>query len=147
MTRQKRLRGRPVDRWLICSDRNVMRNLKPGERFSVRHVTSFRLISQALEEQQQNNEYELQQLKTELIEKHEKEMQELQTELEENHNNDLATARKSAMESRANFTMSMDSLDVEVWSQYRDLLKKNVNICSYPRTKRNSSTFFFMFHA
>lgn len=119
----------------------------PGERFSVRHVTSFRLISQALEEQQQNNEYELQQLKTELIEKHEKEMQELQTELEENHNNDLATARKSAMESRANFTMSMDSLDVEVWSQYRDLLKKNVNICRYPRTKRNSSTFFFMFHA
>ena len=74
-------------------------------------------------------------------------MQELQTELEENHNNDLATARKSAMDSRANFTMSMDSLDVEVWSQYRDLLKKNVNICSYPRTKRNSSTFFFMFHA
>ena len=124
-----------------------MRNLKPGERFSVRHVTSFRLISQALEEQQQNNEYELQQLKTELIEKHEKEMLELQTELEENHNNDLATARKSAMESRANFTMSMDSLDVEVWSQYRDLLKKNVNICSCPRTKRNSSTFFFMFHA
>ena len=74
-------------------------------------------------------------------------MQELQTELEENHNNDLAAARKSAMESRANFTMSMDSLDVEVWSQYRDLLKKNVNICSCPRTKRNSSTFFFMFHA
>ena len=147
MTRQKRLRGRPVDRWLICSDRNVMGNFKPGEIFSVRRVTCFRLISQALEEQQQNNEYELQQLKTELIEKHEKEMQELQTELEENHNNDLAAARKSAMESRANFTMSMDSLDVEVWSQYRDLLKKNVNICSYPRTKRNSSTFFFMFHA
>ena len=122
-----------------------MRNLKPGERFSVRHVTSFRLISQALEEQQQNNEYELQQLKTDLIEKHEKEMQELQTELEENHNNDLAAARKSAMESRANFTMSMDSLDVEVWSQYCDLVK-NVNISSYPRTKRNSST-FFMFHA
>ena len=103
-----------------------MRNLKPGERFSVRHVTSFRLISQALEEQQQNNEYELQQLKTELIEKHEKEMQELQTELEENHNNDLAAARKSAMESRANFTMSMDSLDVEVWSQHCDLLKKKI---------------------
>ena len=147
MTRQKRLRGRPVDRWLICSDRNVMGNFKPGEIFSVRRVTCFRLISQALEEQQQNNEYELQQLKTELIEKHEKEMQELQTELEENHNNDLATARKSAMESRANFTMSMDSLDVEVWSQYCDLLKKNVNISSYPRTKHNSSTFFFMFHA
>ena len=118
MTRQKRLRGRPVDRWLICSDRNVMGNFKPGEIFSVRHVTSFRLISQALEEQQQNNEYELQQLKTELIEKHEKEMQELQTELEENHNNDLAAARKSAMDSRANFTMSMDSLDVEVRSQH-----------------------------
>ena len=141
------MRGRPVDRWLICNDRNAIRNFKPGGRFSVRHVTSFRFISQALEEQQQNNEYELQQLKTELIEKHEKEMQELQTELEENHNNDLAAARKSAMESRANFTMSMDSLDVEVWSQYCDLLKKNVNICSYPRTKRNSSTFFFMFHA
>ena len=124
-----------------------MGNFKPGERFSVRRVTCFRLILQALEEQQQNNEYELQQLKTELIEKHEKEMQELQTELEENHNNDLATARKSAMESRANFTMSMDSLDVEVWSQYCDLLKKNVNISSYPRTKHNSSTFFFMFHA
>ena len=124
-----------------------MGNFKPGEIFSVRHVTCFRLILQALEEQQQNNEYELQQLKTELIEKHEKEMQELQTELEENHNNDLAAARKSAMESRANFTMSMDSLDVEVWSQYRDLLKKNVNICSDPRTKRNSSTFFLMFHA
>ena len=118
MTRQKRLRGRLVDRWFICNDRDVMRNLKPGERFSVRHVTCFRLISQALEEQQQNNEYELQQLKTELIEKHEKEMLELQTELEENHNNDLATARKSAMESRANFTMSMDSLDVEVRSQH-----------------------------
>ena len=141
------MRGRPVDWWLICNDRNAIRNFKPGGRFSVRHVTSFRFISQALEEQQQNNEYELQQLKTELIEKHEKEMQELQTELEENHNNDLAAARKSAMESRANFTMSMDSLDVEVWSQYCDLLKKNVNICSYPRTKRNSSTFFFMFHA
>lgn len=110
------------------------------------HVTCFRLISQALEEQQQNNEYELQQLKTELIEKHEKEMQELQTELEENHNNDLAAARKSAMESRANFTMSMDSLDVEVWTQYCDLLKKNLNINSNPGTKRNSST-FFMFHA
>ena len=147
MTRQKRLRGRPVDRWFICNHRNVMGNLRLGERFSVRFVTCFRLISQALEEQQQNNEYELQQLKTELIEKHEKEMQELQTELEENHNNDLATARKSAVESRANFTMSMDSLDVEVWSQYCDLLKKNVNICSYPRTKHNSSTFFFMFHA
>ena len=124
-----------------------MGNLRPGERFSVRHVTCFWLILQALEEQQQNNEYELQQLKTDLIEKHEKEMQELQTELEENHNNDLAAARKSAMESRANFTMSMDSLDVEVWSQYCDLLKKNVNISSYPRTKHNSSTFFFMFPA
>ena len=86
-------------------------------------------------------------MKTELIENHEKEMQELQTELEENHNNDLAAVRKSAMESRANFTMSMDSLDVEVWTQYCDLLKKNLNINSNPRTKRNSSTFFFMFHA
>ena len=118
MTRQKRLRGRPVDRWFICNHRNVMRNLWLGERFSVRFVTCFWLISQALEEQQQNNEYELQQLKTELIEKHEKEMQELQTELEENHNNDLVAARKSAMDSRANFTMSMDSLDVEVRSQH-----------------------------
>ena len=118
MTRQKRLRGRLVDGWFICNHRNVMRNLRLGERFSVCFVTCFRLISQALEEQQQNNEYELQQLKTELIEKHEKEMQELQTELEENHNNDLAAARKSAMDSRANFTMSMDSLDVEVRSQH-----------------------------
>ena len=70
-------------------------------------------------------------------------MQELQTELEENHNNDLAAARKSAMESRANFTMSMDSLDVEVWTQFCDLLKK-LNISSKPRTKRNSSTFIYV---
>ena len=140
------MRGRPVGRWPIYNDRNLMGNLRPGERFSVRHVTCFWLILQALEEQQQNNEYELQQLKTDLIEKHEKEMQELQTELEENHNNDLAAARKSAMDSRANFTMSMDSLDVEVWTQYCDLLKKNFNINSNPGTKRNSST-FFMFHA
>ena len=133
--------------YLQSYDRNVMGNLRLGERISVRRVTCFRLILQALEEQQQNNEYELQQLKTELIEKHEKEMQELQTELEENHNNDLAAARKSAMESRANFTMSMDSLDVEVWTQYCDLLKKNLNVKSNPGTKRNSSTFFFMFYA
>ena len=114
-----------------------MVNFNPVERFYVPHVTCFFFcccccfffISQALEELQQNNEYELQQLKTDLIEKHEKEMQELQTELEENHSNDLAAARKSAMESRANFTMSMDSLDVEVWSQPCDLLKK---ICKIP---------------
>lgn len=71
-------------------------------------------ISQALEEMQQNNEYELQQLKTELIEKHEKEMQELRAELEKAQSNEVAVARKSAAESRANFTMSMDSLDIEV---------------------------------
>ena len=67
-----------------------------------------------MEELQQNNEYELQQIKTELIEKHEKAMQELQTQLEETQNNELAEARKSAIGSRANFTMSMDSLDVDV---------------------------------
>ena len=119
-----------------------MVNFNAVERFYV----LFCFFSQALEELQQNNEYELQQLKTDLIEKHEKEMQELQTELEENHSNDLAGARKSAMESRANFTMSMDSLDVEVWSHYCDLLKKG-NVSCNTRTKPNSSKFVFMFHA
>lgn len=71
-----------------------------------------------MEEIQQNNEYEFQQLKTELIEKHEKEMQELQTELEKTQGDELTATRKAAVESRANFTMSMDSLDVEVHCQH-----------------------------
>lgn len=70
-----------------------------------------------MEELQQNNEYELQQLKTDLVEKHEKALQELKRELEEAQNNELSAARKSAAESRANFTMSMDSLDIEVTSE------------------------------
>ena len=74
---------------------------------------------------QQNNEYELQQLKTELIEKHEKEMQELRAELEKAQSNEVTVARKSAAESRANFTMSMDSLDIEV---QKHVLKKQGNI-------------------
>lgn len=41
-------------------------------------------------------------------------MQELQAELEKAQSSELAAARKSAADSRANFTMSMDSLDVEV---------------------------------
>ena len=77
---------------------------------------------------QQNNEYELQQLKTELIEKHEKEMQELQDELERAQSNEVAVARKSAAESRANFTMSMDSLDIEVQTQ--SCLKRVSKQCS-----------------
>ena len=75
------------------------------------------LISQALEELHQNNEYELQQLKTELIEKHEQEMRELKDELEKAQSEEMTAARKSGMESRANFTMSMDSLDAEVHEQ------------------------------
>lgn len=67
-----------------------------------------------MEELQQNNEYELQQLKTELSEKHEKALEELRSELEEAQNNELAAVRKSAVQSRNNFTMSMDSLDIEV---------------------------------
>ena len=67
-----------------------------------------------MEELQQNNEYELQQLKTDLSEKHEKALQELKNELEEVQNNELAAVRRSAVESRTNFTMSMDSLDIEV---------------------------------
>lgn len=80
-------------------------------------MLTFFLISQALEELHQNNEYELQQLKTELIEKHEKEMQELKDELEKAQSEEMTAARKSGMESRANFTMSMDSLDAEVHEQ------------------------------
>ena len=67
-----------------------------------------------MEELQQNNEYELQQLKTELAEKHEKEIQKLKTDLEKAQSSELAAARKSVVESRANLTMSLDSLDVEV---------------------------------
>ena len=80
------------------------------------HITTFIIIHilQALEELQQNNEYELQQLKTELSEKHEKALQELKSELEVAQNSELTAARRSAAESKANFTMSMDSLDVEV---------------------------------
>ena len=70
-----------------------------------------------MEELQQNNEYELQQLKTELSEKHEKALEELKSELEEAQKNELAAVRKSAAESRTNFTMSMDSLDMEVCSK------------------------------
>lgn len=80
------------------------------------YITTFIIIHvlQALEELQQNNEYELQQLKTELAEKHEKTLQELKSELEVAQNSELTAARRSAAESKANFTMSMDSLDVEV---------------------------------
>lgn len=53
-------------------------------------------------------------MKTELSEKHEKALEELKNELEDAQNNELAAVRKSAVESRTNFTMSMDSLDVEV---------------------------------
>lgn len=67
-----------------------------------------------MEELQQNNEYELQQLKTELAEKHERALQELKNELEVAQNSQLNAARRSAAESKPNFTMSMDSLDVEV---------------------------------
>lgn len=72
----------------------------------------------ALEELQQNNEYELQQLKTELAEKHEKEIQKLKTDLEKAQSSELAAARKSVVESRANLTMSLDSLDVEVQQDF-----------------------------
>ncbi|PFX32468.1 Centrosomal protein of 164 kDa [Stylophora pistillata] len=83
----------------------------------------------ALEELQQNKEYELQQLKTELAEKHERALQELKNELEVAQNSQLNAARRSAAESKPNFTMSMDSLDVEAQQEFlnrkKDLEAKN----------------------